>query len=124
MLAEVLAALQLIGYRPPPAILVRPDDALASIRSAILLGAVVPELRVAAEALVADLDKLVALRTDQEKERDRLRQDATALAEGRERIALLIDERKNQQAASRGRPWRRKNSAPPPLPTRPTASAT
>jgi murein hydrolase activator len=100
VLAEVLAALQLIGYRPPPAILVKPEDALASIHSAILLGAVVPELRAKATALVADLDKLVALRTDQETERDRLRQDAAALAEGRERIALLIAERKKQQAAS------------------------
>ena len=79
VLAEVLAALQLIGYRPPPAILVKPEDALASIRSAILLGAVVPELRTAAASLVDDLDKLVALRAEQETERDRLRQDASAL---------------------------------------------
>lgn len=41
-LAEVLAALQRMGLNPPPAILVRPDDALASVRSAVLLGAVVP----------------------------------------------------------------------------------
>jgi septal ring factor EnvC (AmiA/AmiB activator) len=100
VLAQVLAALQLIGYRPPPAVLVRPEDALTSVRSAILLGALVPEMRAAAEALVADLDKLVALRTAQEKERDRLHENATALAEGRERIALLIAERKKQQVAS------------------------
>ena len=37
VLSEVLAALQRIGRRPPPAILVRPEDALASVRSAILL---------------------------------------------------------------------------------------
>jgi septal ring factor EnvC (AmiA/AmiB activator) len=35
VLGEVLAALQRIGRRPPPAILVRPEDALASVRSAI-----------------------------------------------------------------------------------------
>src|SRR5690606_23229952 len=45
VLAEVLAALQRMGLNPPPAILVRPEDALASVRSAILLGAVVPEMR-------------------------------------------------------------------------------
>ena len=45
ILAEVLAALQRMGLNPPPAILVRPDDALASVRSAVLLGAVVPEMR-------------------------------------------------------------------------------
>ena len=99
-LAEVLAALQRMGHRPPPVILVRPDDALASIRSAILLGAVVPDLRVAADALLADLQKLVAVRQKQEQERDRLRENATALAEGRERITLLIAERQKQKAAS------------------------
>jgi len=100
VLAEVLAALQRMGHRPPPVILVRPDDALASIRSAILLGAVVPDLRVAADAILADLRKLVAVRQQQEQERDRLRENATALAEGRERIALIIAERQKQRAAS------------------------
>jgi murein hydrolase activator len=100
VLAEVLAALQRMGHRPPPAILVRPQDALASIRSAILLGAVVPDLRVAADALAGDLKALVAVRREREQERDRLRENATALAEGRTRIALIIDERQKQRAAS------------------------
>ena len=100
VLAEVLAALQRMGHRPPPAILVRPQDALASIRSAILLGAVVPDLQGAAHAVADDLHALVAVREEQEKERDRLRENATALAEGRTRIALLIAERQDQRAAS------------------------
>ena len=45
-IAEVLAALQRIGRHPPPAIMVRPEDALQSVRTAIMLGAVVPEMRV------------------------------------------------------------------------------
>jgi septal ring factor EnvC (AmiA/AmiB activator) len=101
VLAEVLAALQRLGHRPPPAILVRPEDALASIRSAILLGGIVPELRVAANALAADLRRLVAVREDVERERDRLVTNATALAEGRARTAMLIDERRRQQSISR-----------------------
>ncbi|MFD2032978.1 hypothetical protein ACFSKM_27085 [Ancylobacter dichloromethanicus] len=44
VLAEVLGGLVRLGRRPPPALLVRPDDALQSIRSAMLLGAVLPEL--------------------------------------------------------------------------------
>ena len=51
MIAEVLAALQRIGRHPPPAIMVRPEDALQSVRTAIMLGAVLPEMRVQAEAL-------------------------------------------------------------------------
>lgn len=99
-LAEVLAALQRLGYRPPPAILVEPDDALASIHSAMLLGALVPDLRRAADALADDLKRLVALRQAKEQERDKLRKDAEALAEGRTRIQLLIDQRQAQRAAS------------------------
>ena len=62
MLAEVLGALQRMGLNPPPAILVKPEDALSSVRSAILLGAVVPELREQTEILMADLDRTVARR--------------------------------------------------------------
>ena len=81
VLAEVLAALQRMGHRPPPAIAVRPEDALASVRSAILLGAVVPDLREAADKLANDLKSLIALKNEMAAERDRLRQDALALAE-------------------------------------------
>jgi septal ring factor EnvC (AmiA/AmiB activator) len=54
VLAEVLAALQRIGRDPPPALLVSPEDALSSVRSAILLGAVVPEIRAETEALAKE----------------------------------------------------------------------
>ncbi len=100
VLAEVLAALQRVGRHPPPAILVRPEDALASVRSAILLGAVVPDLQAAAEAVATDLSSLVALRKEQERERDRLRTDTTALLEGRTRISLLLEQKRAARAAS------------------------
>jgi septal ring factor EnvC (AmiA/AmiB activator) len=41
-IVEVLATLQRAGRRMPPALLVRPEDALQSLRTAMLLGAVVP----------------------------------------------------------------------------------
>src|SRR5438445_4778890 len=61
-IVEVLAALQRAGRRTPPALLVRPEDALQSLRTAMLLGAVVPELRGRAEKLASDLGELVSLR--------------------------------------------------------------
>ena len=102
VLGEVLAALQRIGRRPPPAILVRPEDALASVRSAILLGAVVPDLRSAADKLAGDLRQLVALREEKARERDRLIAKARELAEDRARVQLLIAERQRKQTASSG----------------------
>ncbi|MER0237286.1 peptidoglycan DD-metalloendopeptidase family protein [Fulvimarina sp. MAC8] len=58
LLAEVLAALQRLGRKPPPALLVKPEDALGSVRSSILLGSVVPSLRDETRVLLADLEKL------------------------------------------------------------------
>lgn len=100
VLAEVLGALQRMGHRPPPAILVRPEDALASVRSAIMLGAVVPELRDAADRLSLDLRELLSLRTEIARERGRLHDDATALAEDRKRIELLIAEKQRQREST------------------------
>ncbi|MGA7940272.1 MAG: hypothetical protein WCA43_10260, partial [Bradyrhizobium sp.] len=78
---EVLAALQRAGRRTPPALLVRPEDALQSLRTAILLGSVVPELRARAEALAKDLGELVALRKAIGSERDRLAADRDKLGD-------------------------------------------
>ena len=55
IIAEILAALQRMGRRPPPALLVSPEDAAKAVRSAIVLGAVVPEMRARADRLAADL---------------------------------------------------------------------
>ena len=63
-IVEVLAALQRAGRRTPPALLVRPEDALQSLRTAMLLGSVVPELRGRAEKLAADLGELVSAAQD------------------------------------------------------------
>ncbi len=60
VVAGVLAALQRMGRQPPPALMVSPDDALQSVRSAMLLGAVLPEMRQDVEALLADISALAA----------------------------------------------------------------
>ena len=44
-IAEVLAALQRMGRQTPPGIVLRAEDALQSVRSAMMLGAVLPEMR-------------------------------------------------------------------------------
>ncbi len=95
VLADVLAALQRIGRKPPPALVVRPEDALASIRSAILIGAVLPELRGEAERLAGDLARLVALKDQSNTERDQFHKDATALKDETTRLEQLMSERRN-----------------------------
>ncbi len=45
VIAEVLASLQRMGRTPPPALLVSPEDMLQAIRTSMMLGAVVPQMR-------------------------------------------------------------------------------
>jgi septal ring factor EnvC (AmiA/AmiB activator) len=98
VIAEVLAALQRIGRHPPPAIMVRPEDALVSVRTAILLGAVLPGMRSQAETLAADLASLVKVRNEIAEEKNRLQRDVNALNEERLRIAALSEERQRKQS--------------------------
>jgi len=95
---EVLAALQRAGRRTPPALLVRPEDALQSLRTAMLLGSVVPELRARAETLANDLGELVAVRKRITSERDHLASDRDRIRDDQTRLAALIDERQKKQA--------------------------
>jgi septal ring factor EnvC (AmiA/AmiB activator) len=98
-IVEVLAALQRAGRRAPPALLVRPEDALQSLRTAMLLGAVVPEMRAQAERLVGDLSELIGLRKTIATERDQLAADRDKLKGDQAQLASLVDERQRQQSA-------------------------
>jgi septal ring factor EnvC (AmiA/AmiB activator) len=98
-IVEVLAALQRAGRRTPPALLVRPEDALLSLRTAMLLGSVVPELRGRAEKLSSDLGELVALRKTIATERDALARDRDKSKDDQVRLAALVDERQRKQSA-------------------------
>ncbi|UPK35648.1 peptidoglycan DD-metalloendopeptidase family protein [Bradyrhizobium sp. 186] len=96
---EVLAALQRAGRRTPPALLVRPEDALQSLRTAMLLGAVVPELRGRAEKIAGELGELVSLRKTIAAERDQLAADRDKVRDDQTRLSALVDERQRQQAS-------------------------
>ncbi|MDB5503531.1 MAG: peptidase [Tardiphaga sp.] len=99
-IVEVLSALQRAGRRAPPALFVRPEDALKSLRTAMLLGAVVPEMRGRADRLVADLGELVNLRKAIATERDQLATDRDKLKDDQTRLASFTDERQKKQSAA------------------------
>jgi len=98
VLAEVLAALQRIGRHPPPAIVVKPEDALQSLRSAMLLGALLPEMQNEAQALLTDLAELVRVRKSIDEEHATLARDLDTMAEDTTRISLLVEQRQKQQS--------------------------
>src|ERR1700752_1502253 len=98
VIAEVLAALQRVGRKPPPALMVSPEDALQSVRTAILLGAVLPDMKIEVDTLLTDLAELVRLRSEIAAERDALGRDLAALSQERTRMTVLVAERQRKQA--------------------------
>ena len=79
MIGEVLAALQRIGRRPSAALIASPEDALQSVRTAMVLGAVLPEMRHEVEALANDLSELVSVRKKIDAEQDSSRAEMASL---------------------------------------------
>ena len=100
VIVEILAALQRVGRQPPPALMVRPEDALQAVRTAITLGAVVPEMRAQADALAGDLSDLLRVRKNIVGERELLASGLDALGRDQLRLSMLIDERQKKQAAA------------------------
>jgi septal ring factor EnvC (AmiA/AmiB activator) len=92
-LTDILAALQILERNKPPALLVRPDDAVQAARSAMLLGAVLPELEVQMTGLRTQLDTLALLRDSIETEQADLASTANTLAEEENELDALMAER-------------------------------
>lgn len=97
-IAEVLAIMQRMGLHPPPALMVSPEDALQSVRSAMLLGSVLPQMRERMAALARDLGELVRLRKEIAAERDNLKTEVASIDTDRTRMAALVGERQKQLA--------------------------
>ena len=97
-MAELLAALTSLDRQPPPALAVRPDDALASARSAMLLGAAVPELQAEAAELRLRLEELARLRDEILAERETLGETKTLLESEKLSLEALLQRKLEQQA--------------------------
>jgi murein hydrolase activator len=97
---EILAVLQRVGHQPPPVLFVQPEDALRAVRTAITLGAMIPNMRAQADALAGDLANLVKLRKGIVGEHERLARDLDGLGRDQLRLNLLIDQRQKKEAAS------------------------
>ena len=100
VIAEILAVLQRVGHQPPPALLVQPEDALRAVRTAIMLGAMLPDMREQAEAISGDLGDLVRVRADTVGERERLASDLALLGRAQFRLSALVDERQARQTTT------------------------
>jgi murein hydrolase activator len=97
VIAEVLAALQRIGRRPPPAVFAGAQDAVESVRTALSLGAVLPQMRGEADRLMSDLSELARVKKEKAAERSELADRLVELAETQKGMAALVEERQKRQ---------------------------
>ncbi len=93
-IANVLAALERISLNPPPALIVDPDDALGSARGAMLIAAILPQLRAKADTVAADLQELTGIKAAALAEEATLKANHDVLEEEQLRIATLIAARR------------------------------
>ncbi len=96
-ISNVLAALERISRNPPPALVVDASDALGSARGAMLIGAILPQLRARADKVMADLAHLNEIKAAAEAEEETLRANFSVLEEEQLRIATLIAARKSNE---------------------------
>ena len=101
VLAEVLGALQRMGSNPPPALLVKPQDALSSVRSAILLGAVVPAIKNETDEILRQLRALRESTNHVALQKRVLANRLNSLAEDEMRLTLLVEEKNKLAMKSR-----------------------
>lgn len=100
VISELLAALQRLGRNPPPALLVEPENALKAVRSAILLGAVLPEFTEEAKFLSQELEDLVRLRRLSSDEIAQLRAQMAEANAGRQKLDALSSARQKEESES------------------------
>ncbi|WP_161510244.1 murein hydrolase activator EnvC family protein [Bartonella quintana] len=97
---EVLAILERMGLNPPPALMVRPEDVLASVRSSVLLGAVIPQMQEKTRTLTENLKELTNLSNSITREYKALKTKMQNQAEQRKRLELLLDKKAKLQKRS------------------------
>ncbi len=98
--SEVLGILERMGLNPPPALMVRPEDALVSMRSSVLLGAVIPKMQEKIQALKIHLKELTNLSNSITTEYTNLKVKMQNQAEQRKRLELLLEQKAKLQKRS------------------------
>lgn len=97
-IVKMLSAMQRMGRTPPPALVTRRDDALAVVRSAMLLAEVFPELKYQADNLARELDGLVGLESGIREQRDAEKRETDRLGADRAALDRLLEEKRRATA--------------------------
>lgn len=98
--AEVLSILERMGLKPPPALMVRPEDVLASVRSSVLLGAIAPQMQEKTQALTESLRELTNLSNTITMGYAALKTKMQNQAEQRKHLEFLLNKKAKLQKRS------------------------
>lgn len=93
-ISSLLMALQRMGRNPPPVMITRREDALAMVRSAMLLAKAFPGMREQAQELSGKLTDLVGVMDNIRGERDKLKTETDRLTATRTQLAGLMSSKK------------------------------
>lgn len=94
VLSELLAGLQQLEQNPPPALVVEPNDILAALRGAMLLGTIAPDLQAEAQALATRLDQLQSLEASITTRKADVTQELTRLQAARNDLGALMEQKR------------------------------
>jgi len=100
-MTALLAALERLAHRPPEALLASPGTPVDSLRSAMLLGAVLPQIDQQATALKQSLLALAALKQELGESRKAVAVGGQRLTAERSGLDRLMQEKAARQAAAR-----------------------
>ena len=90
LMIRLLAALQRLRRDPPPPFVTSPEDVLEAVRSALLMGAVLPQLDARAQELKAGLEQLQRLEHQLQEEREKRSRDLARLRETSGRMQGML----------------------------------
>lgn len=94
-LAKLIAALLRLQKNPPPALLTNPEDASNALRSAIILGKVVPEVKNQSDIIAHDLANLTAIQQELNGQQNELISNTQQLRKQRNYIAQLLKQKQS-----------------------------
>lgn len=100
-LSQSLAALQRFEKSTPPALAVRPDDALEGIRGALAMAGIVPSLKQKVDEIHARLDELSAIRRQIVNRQQELDMALAKAESDRAKLDTLVAEKQKAETARR-----------------------
>nr|CAG4635620.1 EOG090X0ACU [Artemia franciscana] len=92
-LTKLLSALLRLQKDPPPALLTNPKDASDALRSAIILGKIVPEVKDQSDIIAHNLTNLTNIKAELNEQQAQLQSNTAALIKQRDYIEGLLQQK-------------------------------